>query len=100
MNALGEELSSPDVMPSLPFFNEGAHEALTFAAEQDVEYVAISNVSSGEDIENARKILHDNGGSHDSMLVAKIERKDAIDDFDDILEASDGIYGCSGRHGS
>ncbi len=95
----GRGVVIPDVMPSLPFFNEGAHEALTFAAEQDVEYIAISNVSSGEDIENARKILHDNGGSHDSMLVAKIERKDAIDNFDDILEASDGIMVARGDMG-
>ena len=95
----GRGVVIPEVMPSLPFFNERAHAALTFAAKRDVEFVAISNVATGKDMENARRILRENGGSKDCMLVAKIERQDAIDNFDGILQASDGIMVARGDMG-
>ena len=95
----GRGVVIPGVLPSLPFFDKRALEALTFAAEQDVEFVAISNVTTADDIQDASKILEENGASPDCMIIAKIERQEAISNFESILEASDGIMVARGDMG-
>lgn len=59
------------------------------AAELDVDYLAISFPRSAEDMERARSLLREAGGS--GGLVAKIERIEAVADLDGICEASDAV---------
>ena len=63
---------------------------LEFIADLDPEYVAISFVSSGDDVLTVKKLL-ENYGNNDIKLISKIERPIALDNFDQILEVSDGI---------
>ncbi|MEJ2294208.1 MAG: pyruvate kinase, partial [Candidatus Lokiarchaeota archaeon] len=63
---------------------------LEFIADLDPEFVAISFVSSGADILTVKKLL-ENYGNSEIKLIAKIERPVALDNFDQILEVSDGI---------
>jgi pyruvate kinase len=63
---------------------------LKFIADLNPEYVAISFVSGGDDVLHVKKIL-ENYGNNEIKLIAKIERPIAIDNFDQILEVSDGI---------
>lgn len=64
-------------------------EDIRTAAEFGADYLAVSFVRSGDDIRQARSLLQEAGGK--GMIMAKIERSEAILALDDILEASDAI---------
>lgn len=64
-------------------------EDIKTAAELGADYLAVSFVRSGDDIRQARALFHKAGGR--GMIMAKIERSEAILALDDILEASDAI---------
>ncbi|TXI20395.1 MAG: pyruvate kinase [Nitrosomonas sp.] len=64
-------------------------EDIKTAAEFGADYLAVSFVRSGDDIRQARSLMQEAGGK--GMIMAKIERSEAILALDDILEASDAI---------
>ena len=59
------------------------------AAQIKVDYLAVSFPKSGADMYMARELLRAAGGH--AMLIAKIERAEAIPALADIMQASDGI---------
>ena len=59
------------------------------AAELQVDFVAVSFPKTGDDMRQAKKLLSRAGS--DALLIAKIERAEAIVALEDIIEASDGI---------
>ncbi|MFX1571764.1 MAG: pyruvate kinase [Promethearchaeota archaeon] len=71
---------------------------LKVIAELDPEYLAISFVSDSSDVLHVRKIL-ENYGNDKIKLISKIERPIALDNFDAILEVSDGIMVARGDLG-
>ncbi|MHA2128432.1 MAG: pyruvate kinase, partial [Promethearchaeota archaeon] len=71
---------------------------LELIAELDPEYVAISFVSDGSDVLHVKRIL-ENFGNDNIKLISKIERPIALDNFDEILEVSDGIMVARGDLG-
>jgi pyruvate kinase len=64
-------------------------EDIKTAAAFKADYLAVSFPRSGGDIRQARELMQTAGGN--SMLMAKIERSEAILALDDIVEASDAI---------
>ncbi|SFK80754.1 pyruvate kinase [Nitrosomonas aestuarii] len=64
-------------------------EDIKIAAEMSADYLAVSFVRSGDDIRQAREMMLASGGK--SLVMAKIERSEAILALDDIIEASDAI---------
>ncbi len=71
---------------------------LELIAELDPEFVAISFVSDGSDVLHVKKII-ENFGNANIKLISKIERPVALDNFDTILEVSDGIMVARGDLG-
>jgi pyruvate kinase len=71
---------------------------LELIAELNTEYCAISFVSDGSDVLHVKKIL-ENFGNDKIKLISKIERPVALDNFDSILEVSDGIMVARGDLG-
>jgi len=67
------------------------------AAKMQADYVAISFPRSAEDIHYARKLLRNAGGY--GSIIAKIERAEALDVLDEIIEASDGVMVARGDLG-
>ena len=63
----------------------------------DVDFMAISFVQHAQDILNAQAIIEENGGHQ--QLFAKIEKFDAVENIDAILEVSDGIMVARGDLG-
>jgi pyruvate kinase len=59
------------------------------AAKMNVDYLAVSFPKSGADMYMARELLRAAGGH--AMLIAKIERAEAIPALEDIMHACDGI---------
>ncbi len=72
-------------------------EDIATAAQLKADYLAVSFPRSGADMRQARELLRAAGGK--GMLVAKIERAEAVDALEEILEASDAIMVARGDLG-
>ena len=59
------------------------------AAALKVDFVAVSFPKTGADMRQTRQLLHEAGS--DALIIAKIERVEAIDHLQDILHATDGV---------
>ena len=90
-------VSTPGKAPSQPFPDEKSTKALEFAAEQKVDFVALSTVTGAADVVTAREMLKKLG--LDAYIISKIERMEALDRFDSILDASDSIMVARGDMG-
>jgi pyruvate kinase len=73
-------------------------EDLLFGLNNGVEYVALSFVGSASDVHLLRGMMVDQGQV--TPIIAKIERKEALEDIDAIIDASDGIMIARGDLGS
>ncbi len=71
---------------------------LVFGIENNVEYIAMSFVGKKEDIINLKSIIKEKGGNQ--KVIAKIERKEAINNLVEIIEESDGIMIARGDLGN
>src|SRR3972149_84177 len=60
-----------------------------FAVEQQVDFLALSFVRTGKDVCELRELLDSLGSK--IPIVTKIEKSEALEDFDDILKCSDAI---------
>ncbi|HEX5961192.1 MAG TPA: pyruvate kinase [Rhodanobacteraceae bacterium] len=70
---------------------------IKLAAQLKADFLAVSFVRSADDIREARKLLREAGG--DAWLVAKIERAEAIDRLESIIDASDAVMVARGDLG-
>lgn len=77
---------------------EKDHRDIIFAAEMKADYVAVSFVRSKDDIEEARHLLIKAGGST-AGIIAKIERAEAVQSLDEIIQASDAVMVARGDLG-
>jgi pyruvate kinase len=71
---------------------------IKFAAEQGVEYVAVSFVGKADDITMCRQLIKKNSGNQ--KIIAKIERKVALESLDEIISASDAVMVARGDLGN
>ncbi len=71
---------------------------LRFIAKLHPEFVAVSFVSQASEVEEVRRILANEGGE-DIKIISKIERSIALENFQEILDASNGIMVARGDLG-
>ena len=90
-------VATPGKAPTQHFPDAAATRAIEFAAEQRVDMLALSTIVSPDDVRAAREIV-DRGG-HELEIISKIERKEAIDRFDEILAVSDAVMVARGDMG-
>jgi pyruvate kinase len=93
----GHGLVVPGMSRTVPFMTPQLRQGILFAVKQKPDFLALSFVNSAADIDEVRKILHDNRA--DIPLIAKIERSEAVNDLNRILAASDGIMVARGDLG-
>ena len=93
----GRGIVVPARRTSRPFITEELQKHIAFAIEQQPDYLALSFVRSPEDIEQTRNILKPRQA--DIPIIAKIERGQAVANFNRILAASDGIMVARGDLG-
>ncbi|MBU0499473.1 MAG: pyruvate kinase [Gammaproteobacteria bacterium] len=82
---------------SAPALTDKDRDDIRFAAEIEADYVAVSFVKSAADVITARELLRAAGG--EGGIVAKIERAEALDHIEDIINASDAIMVARGDLG-
>jgi pyruvate kinase len=90
-------LSLPGVGVSVPALSEKDIEDLRFALGLRVDMVALSFVRSPVDIEGVHAIMDEHGGR--LPVLAKIEKPQAVDNLDAIIDAFDGIMVARGDLG-
>ncbi len=91
-------INVPNVALSMEYLSPVDKEDLLFGIEKDVDYVAASFVRRAEDVKALREFLAANGGEK-IKIISKIENTEGIDNFEEILEASDGIMVARGDMG-
>jgi pyruvate kinase len=82
-------INFPGTPISAPSLTEKDKDDLKIGIAAGVDYVALSFVRGTEEIEAARKVMAEAG--RDVAVIAKIERPEAVENLDDLLEHVDGI---------
>jgi pyruvate kinase len=82
-------LNLPGIDLGVSAFTDRDRECLRFALAQGVDAVSQSFVEGAADLEAVRQAARDAG--RQPFLIAKIERKRALERIDEILDAADGI---------
>lgn len=72
-------------------------ENIKLAAEMNLDFLAVSFVRNGEDVELARKLSQAAGGH--ALIVAKVERTEAVENLNSIIAASDVVMVARGDLG-
>ena len=93
-----KSINLPGIAVEMPFLSEADKSDLLFGIENDVDFIAASFVRSKQDVIDMRKFLDYNNG-HAIKIISKIENLQGVDNFDEILEVSDGIMVARGDMG-
>lgn len=87
----------PNTKVSIPSLTEEDLDNLNFALDHGADWIAMSFVRSAEDIKQGKAIIAAKG-SH-AKIIAKIEKPEAIENIDAIIEATDAIMVARGDLG-
>jgi pyruvate kinase len=99
--AIGERknMNLPGVLVHLPTFTEkDVDDIVNFGIKHNVDYIAASFVRKATDVKNLRQLLADNGGQH-IKIICKIENQEGLENYDEILQATDSIMVARGDLG-
>ncbi|TAK67406.1 MAG: pyruvate kinase, partial [Bacteroidetes bacterium] len=93
-------MNLPGVSISAPSLTEKDKHDMSFAFENDVDYVALSFVRRAHDVASLRDFIIENGPKKRKIpIIAKIEKPEAIVNIDEILKESDAIMVARGDLG-
>ena len=104
VNVGGEIRDNQKIIPSnvtysIPFLTTENYDDIFFASKNpDIDYIALSDVRTSEDILCVNDILIENNNDH-IQIIAKIETRQSLDELDEIINASDGVMVARGDLG-
>jgi pyruvate kinase len=90
-------INLPGVAVSVPALSEKDVEDLRWALHMTVDFIALSFVRSAADAEDVRAIMREEGVH--LPIIAKIEKPQAIDNIEEIVDAFDGFMVARGDLG-
>ena len=99
--SIGERknMNLPGVVVDLPTFtSKDCSDIVDFGIKHNVDFIAASFVRKASDVKNLRQLLSDNGGQH-IKIICKIENQEGLENYDEILQATDGIMVARGDLG-
>ncbi|MBN2322375.1 MAG: pyruvate kinase [Spirochaetes bacterium] len=91
-------LNLPDTRLGMPALTEKDIEDLSFGLKHGVDIVALSFVRRAADVEELRSRIESMGRK--IPIVAKIEKPEAVENIDEIIESSDGVMVARGDLGA
>ena len=96
---LGEHkgINLPGIALSIPALTDKDRVDLQFGLKHGVDMVAVSFVRSARDVLGVKEILADHGS--DLPVIAKLEKPQALERLEEILEATDGVMVARGDLG-
>lgn len=93
-----KSINVPNVHIDLPYVSKRDENDIIFGVKNDVDFVAASFVRCKDDVIAIRHLLDYHGGRK-IKIIAKIENLEGVENFDEILEHSDGIMIARGDMG-
>ncbi len=93
----GKGINLPDSDIKIPTITKKDIVDIETACACNADFIALSFVRSGDDIIQARKLLKKFGG--DQHIIAKLEKKEAIEDIENIMLLADGVMVARGDLG-
>ena len=96
---LGEHkgINLPGIALSIPALTEKDRKDLEFGLSHGVDAVALSFVRTAADVSMVKRIIASHGS--DVPIIAKLEKPQAVDHLEEILEAADGVMVARGDLG-
>lgn len=94
----GKGVNIPEANLNLPAMTEADIADLRFGCAQDVDIIAASFIRSSHHILAIKELIASEGKS-DILVIAKIENKQGVENFDSIMQAADGIMVARGDLG-
>ena len=94
-----KSMSVPGIKLNIPYVSDLDRADLKYACENGGEYLAISFVSSKEDVLEIKEILKEHH-REDLQIICKIESDLGIKNLEEILEVSDGVMVARGDLGT
>jgi pyruvate kinase len=91
-------MNFPDSELTIPAITDKDKIDVKFAVEQQLDYIAASFIRRRSDIEDLRALLALHGGS-EINVISKLEKPQAIDNLQEILDVSDGVMVARGDLG-
>ena len=85
-----KSINIPDFIVNLPGITAKDIEDIKYGIEAGFDYIAASFIRKPQDVLEIKQVLKENNGEH-IKVISKIENREGIDNFDEILEVSDGI---------
>jgi len=93
-----KNMNLPGIAVDLPILTEkDENDLVNFGIPQNVDMIAASFVQSAEDIETIRDVLGPRGAH--IKIISKIENQEGLNNYDEILEVTDGIMVARGDLG-
>ncbi|HLX76019.1 MAG TPA: pyruvate kinase [Terriglobales bacterium] len=90
-------INLPGAVLSVPSLTQKDYKDLEFGLEHGVDIVAVSFVRCAEDVRRVKRLIGER--KSDVPVIAKLEKPQAIEDLDNILEAADGVMVARGDLG-
>ncbi len=94
-----KSMSVPGIKLDIPYVSDVDREDIIYACEHGGEFLAISFVSTKEDVLEVKEILKEHG-REDLQIICKIESALGIENLEDILSVSDGVMVARGDLGT
>ncbi len=88
----------PNTEVSLPALTEKDVKDAVFAIEQEVDWIALSFVRNKEDLLDLKKLIKKHS-SYEIPIISKIEKPQALDNIDEIIDQSNGLMVARGDLG-
>lgn len=94
-----KSMSAPGVKLDIPYISEVDREDIKYACEHGGEFLAISFVSTAEEVLEVKELLKEYG-REDLQIICKIESALGIENLEAILDVSDGAMVARGDLGT
>ena len=94
-----KSMSVPGIKLNIPYVSDVDREDIIYVCEHGGEFLAISFVSTKEDVLEVKEILKEHG-REDLQIICKIESALGIENLEDILSVSDGVMVARGDLGT
>lgn len=92
-------INLPGVKLSTPSLTEKDCNDLDWALQNEIDFIGLSFVRTADDIRDLKRRIEQSSAAHKPQVIAKIEKREAIDNLEAILDETDAVMVARGDLG-